>query len=185
MLQLLKNNPRPGGIFCYNDPVAASSHQSRARAWYARAGVSRYHQRRQHCTIPISYALPLSGIDQSSALIGERAAGVLSEDMESKSRCRTRASSSLRGSCCTESSNRQKHSTSRAEAENKAPGIAQPARPRPPFGGCLPQPTSAVLKAVHRRRNQEKNRRTPAQRAAAAQGTHSAAPQAALRSASR
>jgi len=83
MLQLLKANPRPDGVFCYNDPVAAGAIKAalelgmRVPEDIAIIGAGNVHY-------SDLLRVPLSTVDQSSSLIGEKAAELLSERMESK-----------------------------------------------------------------------------------------------------
>lgn len=83
MLQLLKTNPPPDAVFCYNDPVAAGAIKAalelglRVPEGIAIIGAGNVHY-------SDLLRVPLSTVDQSSALIGERAAELLSARMESK-----------------------------------------------------------------------------------------------------
>src|SRR5262249_54105167 len=83
MLQLLKLNPRPDAVFCYNDPVAAGAIKAVLEAGLkvpeeiAIIGAGNVHY-------SDLLRVPLSTVDQSSTAIGERAAEVLSEAMDSK-----------------------------------------------------------------------------------------------------
>jgi len=85
MLQLLKANPRPDGVFCYNDPVAAGAVKAVLEAGLrvpediAIIGAGNVHY-------SDLLRVPLSTIDQSSAAIGETAAELLCECMESKTK---------------------------------------------------------------------------------------------------
>jgi LacI family transcriptional regulator len=81
MLRLLDLNPRPDGVFCYNDPVAAGAIQATLEAGLkvpqevAIIGAGNVHY-------SDLLRVSLSTVDQSSALIGERAAELLSQCMD-------------------------------------------------------------------------------------------------------
>jgi LacI family transcriptional regulator len=81
MLRLLDLNPRPDAVFCYNDPVAAGAIQAALEAGLkvpddvAIIGAGNVHY-------SDLLRVPLSTVDQSSALIGQRAAELLSRCME-------------------------------------------------------------------------------------------------------
>lgn len=83
MLQLLEANPRPDAVFCYNDRVAAGAIQAVLEAGLrvpediAIIGAGNVH-------FSDLLRVPLSTVDQSSCLIGERAAEILAENMEAK-----------------------------------------------------------------------------------------------------
>lgn len=83
MRQLLRLDPPPDGVFCYNDPTAAGAIKAvleaglRVPADIAIIGVGNVHY-------SDLLRVPLSTIDQSSALIGETAAELLAECMASK-----------------------------------------------------------------------------------------------------
>jgi len=85
MLRLLKLDPRPDGVFCYNDPVAAGAIKAALEAGLkvpedvAIIGAGNVHYSDQ-------LRVPLSTIDQNSAAIGERAAELLSEAMDAGKR---------------------------------------------------------------------------------------------------
>jgi LacI family transcriptional regulator len=89
MRELLKIQPRPDGVFCYNDPVAAGAIKAALEAGLsvpedvAIIGAGNVHY-------SDLLRVPLSTIDQSSTLIGEAAAELLSECMSSKSALRAR-----------------------------------------------------------------------------------------------
>ena len=82
MQQLLKTNPRPDGVFCYNDPVAAGAIKAileanlRVPEDIAVIGAGNVHY-------SDLLRVALSTVDQSSALIGETAAEVLFSCMDS------------------------------------------------------------------------------------------------------
>jgi LacI family transcriptional regulator len=82
--ELLKLRPMPDGIFCYNDPVAAGAVKAILEAGLrvpediAIIGAGNVHY-------SDLLRVPLSTIDQSSGVIGETAAQLLSECMEAKS----------------------------------------------------------------------------------------------------
>jgi LacI family transcriptional regulator len=83
MLQLMKTNPRPDAVFCYNDPVAAGAIKAalelgiRVPDDIAIIGAGNVHY-------SDLLRVPLSTVDQSSSIIGEKAADLLSQRMESK-----------------------------------------------------------------------------------------------------
>jgi LacI family transcriptional regulator len=83
MRELLKASPRPDGVFCYNDPVAAGAVKAVLEAGLrvpediAIIGAGNVHY-------SDLLRVPLSTIDQSSAAIGETAAELLCECMEAK-----------------------------------------------------------------------------------------------------
>jgi LacI family transcriptional regulator len=85
MLQLLKLNPPPDGVFCYNDPVAAGAIKA-----VLEAGLKVPEQIAIIGAGNVHYSdllrIPLSTVDQSSSVIGERAAELLSESMDAKKR---------------------------------------------------------------------------------------------------
>jgi LacI family transcriptional regulator len=81
MQELLKVKPLPDGVFCYNDPVAAGAVKAILEAGLrvpediAIVGAGNVHY-------SDLLRVPLSTVDQSSSMIGERAAELLSECME-------------------------------------------------------------------------------------------------------
>jgi LacI family transcriptional regulator len=83
MMQLLKLDPRPDAVFCYNDPVAAGAIKAVLEAGLkvpdeiAIIGAGNVHY-------SDLLRIPLSTVDQSSSLIGETAAEILAENMNSK-----------------------------------------------------------------------------------------------------
>jgi len=83
MRQLLKLNPPPDGVFCYNDPVAAGAIKAVLEAGLrvpddiAIIGAGNVHY-------SDLLRVPLSTIDQSSSAIGETAAELLVSCIESK-----------------------------------------------------------------------------------------------------
>jgi LacI family transcriptional regulator len=83
MRELLKASPRPDGVFCYNDPVAAGAVKAILEAGLrvpediAIIGAGNVHY-------SDLLRVPLSTIDQSSSAIGETAAELLCECMEAK-----------------------------------------------------------------------------------------------------
>ena len=85
MLRLLKLSPPPDGVFCYNDPVAAGAIKAvleaglRVPEQIAIIGAGNVHY-------SDLLRVPLSTVDQSSSLIGERAAELLAESMDAKKR---------------------------------------------------------------------------------------------------
>ena len=85
MLRLLQLSPPPDGVFCYNDPVAAGAIKA-----VLEAGLKVPEQIAIIGAGNVHYSdllrIPLSTVDQSSSVIGERAAELLSEAMEAKKR---------------------------------------------------------------------------------------------------
>lgn len=83
MQELLKTHPRPDGVFCYNDPVAAGAIKAileaklRVPEDIAVVGAGNVHY-------SDLLRVPLSTVDQSSSVIGEMAADLLSHCMEAK-----------------------------------------------------------------------------------------------------
>jgi LacI family transcriptional regulator len=83
MLQLLKLSQRPDAVFCYNDPVAAGAIKAVLEAGIkvpdeiAIVGAGNVHY-------SDLLRVPLSTVDQSSSLIGERAAELLSQCIDAK-----------------------------------------------------------------------------------------------------
>ena len=83
MRKLLGVSPRPDGVFCYNDPVAAGAIKAILEAGLkvpddiAVIGAGNVHY-------SDLLRVPLSTIDQSSTLIGETAADLLVECIEAK-----------------------------------------------------------------------------------------------------
>jgi LacI family transcriptional regulator len=83
MRELLKTTPRPDGVFCYNDPVAAGAVKAVLEAGLrvpedvAIIGAGNVHY-------SDLLRVPLSTIDQGSATIGETAAELLCACMEAK-----------------------------------------------------------------------------------------------------
>ncbi len=89
MQQLLRLEPRPDGVFCYNDPVAAGAIRA-ALEWnlsvprdIAVIGSGNVHY-------SDLLRVPLSTIDQNSCMIGETAATLLIECIEAKKPLRPR-----------------------------------------------------------------------------------------------
>ena len=85
MLRLLQLRPLPDGVFCYNDPVAAGAIKA-----VLEAGLKVPEQIAIIGAGNVHYSdllrIPLSTVDQSSSVIGERAAELLSEAMSAKKR---------------------------------------------------------------------------------------------------
>lgn len=83
MRKLLGVSPRPEGVFCYNDPVAAGAIKA-----ILEAGLKVPHDIAVIGAGNVHYSdllrVPLSTIDQSSSLIGETAANLLVECIEAK-----------------------------------------------------------------------------------------------------
>ena len=83
MTQLLEATPRPDGVFCYNDPVAAGAIKAILEAGLrvpediAIIGVGNVHY-------SDLLRVPLSTIDQSSPELGEKAADLLAACMDAK-----------------------------------------------------------------------------------------------------
>jgi LacI family transcriptional regulator len=84
MRQLLALDPRPDGVFCYNDPVAAGAIKAALEAGMdvpkdiAIIGAGNVHY-------SDLLRVPLSTVDQSSSMIGEKAAELLAQLIEAKS----------------------------------------------------------------------------------------------------
>jgi LacI family transcriptional regulator len=82
MLKLLDLTPRPDAVFCYNDPVAAGAIKATLEArikvpeQIAIIGAGNVHY-------SDLLRVPLSTVDQSSSVIGERAAELLAQCIES------------------------------------------------------------------------------------------------------
>jgi len=89
MQELLKTNPRPDGVFCYNDPVAAGAIKAileanlRVPEDIAVIGAGNVHY-------SDLLRVPLSTVDQSSTIIGETAGDLLAKCMESPKSSATR-----------------------------------------------------------------------------------------------
>lgn len=83
MVQLLKLDSRPDGVFCYNDPVAAGAIKA-----ILEAGLDVPRDIAVIGTGNVHYSdllrVPLSTVDQSSLLIGETAAELLVRCIEAK-----------------------------------------------------------------------------------------------------
>jgi LacI family transcriptional regulator len=83
MRRLLDLSPRPDGVFCYNDPVAAGAIKAVLEAGLGVPGDVAIIGAGN-----VNYSdllrVPLSTIDQSSALIGETAADLLVACIEAK-----------------------------------------------------------------------------------------------------
>jgi LacI family transcriptional regulator len=85
MRMLLKQNPRPDGVFCYNDPLAIGAMNVILEAGLripedvAVIGCGNLYYNN-------SLRVPLSSMDQHSRMIGERAANILLDLLESKMR---------------------------------------------------------------------------------------------------
>ncbi len=83
MHKLLKLRPRPDGVFCYNDPVAAGAIKAVLEAGLSvPADIAIIGAGNVHYSDLLR--IPLSTVDQNSARIGEAAAELLSERMSSK-----------------------------------------------------------------------------------------------------
>jgi LacI family transcriptional regulator len=89
MRQLLALNPRPDGVFCYNDPMAIGAIHAildaglRVPADIAVIGSGNLHY-------DTELRIPLSSIDQQTDLIGERAGRLTLSLLESKTHPRNR-----------------------------------------------------------------------------------------------
>jgi LacI family transcriptional regulator len=85
MSRMLNSKPRPDGVFCFNDPVAAGAVRAvldaglRVPEDVALIGVGNVHYSDQ-------LRIPLSTVDQSSSLVGEHAAGLLLRLIEKRTR---------------------------------------------------------------------------------------------------
>lgn len=90
MRLLLRRNPRPDGVFCYNDPLAIGALDAileeglRVPEDIAVIGCGNLHYDR-------CLRVPLSSIDQHSSEIGQRAADILLHLIESKQMPRARS----------------------------------------------------------------------------------------------
>jgi LacI family transcriptional regulator len=90
MQQLLALNPRPDGVFCYNDPMAIGAIHSihdaglRVPVDIAVIGSGNLHY-------DTELRVPLSSIDQQTDIIGERAARLTLSFLESKTPPRNRS----------------------------------------------------------------------------------------------
>jgi LacI family transcriptional regulator len=81
MRKLLGASPRPDGVFCYNDPVAAGAIKAILEAGLKVPGdISVIGAGNVHYSDLLR--VPLSTIDQSSTLIGEKAADLLVQCIE-------------------------------------------------------------------------------------------------------
>lgn len=89
MRELLQLDPRPDGVFCYNDPVAAGAIKA-----ILEAGLSVPNDIAIIGAGNVHYSdllrVPLSTVDQSSSVIGETAAELLTQCMEAKTPPRPR-----------------------------------------------------------------------------------------------
>lgn len=87
MRQLLRLNPPPDGVFCYNDPVAAGAIKA-----VFEAGLSVPNDVAIIGAGNVHYSdllrAPLSTVDQGSSAIGETAAELIMQCMEAKTPCR-------------------------------------------------------------------------------------------------
>ena len=83
MRELLRLSPRPDGVFCYNDPVAAGAIKA-----VLEAGLSVPNDIAIIGAGNVHYSdllrVPLSTVDQSSSLIGETAAELLAHCMQAR-----------------------------------------------------------------------------------------------------
>jgi LacI family transcriptional regulator len=83
MRELLRLDPRPDGVFCYNDPLAIGAMNAildaglRVPEDVAVIGCGNLHY--NGC-----FRVPLSSVDQRSAEIGKNAARILLDMVESK-----------------------------------------------------------------------------------------------------
>jgi len=83
MRRLLELQPRPDGVFCYNDPVAAGAMKAILEAGLEIPGdIAVIGAGNVHYSDLLR--VPLSTIDQSSGLIGQTAAGLLTDGMRAK-----------------------------------------------------------------------------------------------------
>jgi LacI family transcriptional regulator, galactose operon repressor len=88
MRRLMKLDPRPDGVFCYNDPVAMGAIKAALDAGLKIPGdVAIIGAGNVHYSDLLR--ISLSTIDQGSCLIGETAAGLLADCMENKSNGKT------------------------------------------------------------------------------------------------
>jgi LacI family transcriptional regulator len=90
MSRLLERDPRPDGVFCFNDPLAIGAMTTIVEAGLripediALIGCGN-HPNSAHLRVP------LSSIDQNSQMIGQRAAELVINLIESKQRPRARS----------------------------------------------------------------------------------------------
>jgi LacI family transcriptional regulator len=90
MRQLLRLNPQPDGVFCYNDPVAAGGIKAVFEAGLnVPNDIAIIGAGNVHCSDLLS--TPLSTVDQNSSAIGETAAELIMQCMEAKTPCRPRS----------------------------------------------------------------------------------------------
>ena len=83
MRKLLGVSPAPDAVFCYNDPVAAGAIKAILEAgWRVPEDIAVIGAGNVHYSDLLR--VPLSTIDQSSALIGEKAADLLMECIEAR-----------------------------------------------------------------------------------------------------
>jgi len=88
MRQLLRTNPAPNGVFCYNDPVAIGAMRAIAEAGLnvpddiAVVGAGNVHY-------SDFLVVPLTTVDQGTSEIGKRAADLLLERIASKHKLRS------------------------------------------------------------------------------------------------
>lgn len=89
MRQLLALNPRPDGVFCYNDPMAIGAIHSILDAGLEVPGdIAVIGSGNLHYDTELR--VPLSSIDQRTDIIGERAGRLTLSLLESKTRLRNR-----------------------------------------------------------------------------------------------
>ncbi len=85
MRELLRRNPRPDGVFCFNDPVAAGAIKAVLEAgWTVPQDIAIIGCGNVHYSDLLR--VPLSTVDQSSSAIGETAAELLAHCMQAKNR---------------------------------------------------------------------------------------------------
>jgi LacI family transcriptional regulator len=121
MRSLLQCNPRPDGVFCYNDPLAIGAMDAILEAGLripediAIVGCGNLHY-------DTSLRVPLSSIDQHSSLIGQRAGEIVLELIESKVQQPSRSIILDPSLVIRSSSRRQAHATTPASPVKKKPG---------------------------------------------------------------
>ncbi len=135
MRQLLRLTPRPDGVFCYNDPVAAGAIKAVLEAGLevpndvAIVGAGNVHY-------SDLLRVPLSTVDQSSFAIGEAAAELLAQCLEAKTPPRPKRILIPPRLVVRESSQRKRKSDSLQDRCGGEAVSGDPSQPTPPvFAG--------------------------------------------------